>query len=94
MKLTRLSLVAIAVVGLTSTSFAAETLVDAFKNGKITGELKAFYFDRDTGDNVASVGAGDASIFCHRSYVKLCNRLFDGIEIWNNVPVKQCTFCK
>lgn len=63
MKLMRLSLVAIAVVGLTSNSFAADTLVDAFKNGKITGELKAFYFDRDTGDAVASVGAGDASIF-------------------------------
>lgn len=63
MKLARLSLAAIAVVGLTSSSFAADTLADAFKNGKITGELKAFYFDRDTGVDVASVGAGDTSIF-------------------------------
>ena len=63
MKLARLSLAAIAVVGFTSSSFAADTLADAFKNGKITGELKAFYFDRDTGVDVASVGAGDASIF-------------------------------
>lgn len=63
MKLTRLSLAAIVVAGLTSSSFAADTLADAFKNGKVTGELKAFYFDRDTGVNTASIGAGDASIF-------------------------------
>lgn len=63
MKLARLSLAAIAVVGLTSSSFAADTLADAFKNGKITGELKAFYFDRDTGDAVVSDKKGNASLF-------------------------------
>lgn len=63
MKLARLSLAAIAVAGLTTSSFAADTLADAFKNGKLTGEIKAFYFDRDTGTNVSAIGSGDASIF-------------------------------
>ncbi|MEZ7934107.1 MAG: OprD family outer membrane porin [Sulfurospirillum sp.] len=44
MKLAKLSLAAIVVAGLASSSFAADTLADAFKNGKVTGELKAYYF--------------------------------------------------
>ena len=72
MKLAKLSLAAIVVAGLASSSFAAsETLADAFKNGKVSGELKAWYFDRDTGVETtldqytaANVGKqGDADIF-------------------------------
>lgn len=48
MKLAKLSLAAVIVAGLTSSSFAADTLADAFKNGKVKGELRAWYFDRDT----------------------------------------------
>ena len=47
MKLAKLSLAAIVVAGLTTGSFAAETLADAFKEGKISGELRAWYIDRD-----------------------------------------------
>ena len=50
MKLAKLSLAAIVVAGLTSSSFAADTLADAFKNGKVNGELKAYYFANDGGD--------------------------------------------
>ena len=49
MKLAKLSLVAMVVAGLASSSFAADTLADAFKNGKVSGELRAWYFDRDNG---------------------------------------------
>jgi len=69
MKLAKLSLAAMVVAGLTSSSFAADTLADAFKNGKVTGELRAWYFDRDTSDkNPTSftgniTGKGDAGIF-------------------------------
>ncbi|WP_263831976.1 OprD family outer membrane porin [Sulfurospirillum oryzae] len=50
MKLAKLSLAAIVVAGLASSSFAAsDNLADAFKNGKVNGELRAWYFDRDTG---------------------------------------------
>ena len=41
MKLAKLSLVAMVVAGLASGSFAADTLADAFKNGKVSGELRA-----------------------------------------------------
>jgi hypothetical protein len=72
MKLAKLSLVAMVVAGLASSSFAADTLADAFKNGKVTGELRAWYFDRDT-DNLnpststpgatGTVGKGNADLF-------------------------------
>lgn len=48
MKYTHLSLVAMLVSGLTSSAFAADTLADAFKNGKVKGELRAWYFDKDS----------------------------------------------
>lgn len=47
MKLANLSLAAIVVAGLSTSSFAADTLADAFKEGKISGELRAWYMDRD-----------------------------------------------
>ncbi|WP_263831975.1 OprD family outer membrane porin [Sulfurospirillum oryzae] len=55
MKLAKLSLAAIVVAGLASSSFAADTLADAFKNGKVSGELKAYYFDKDNGTNSESI---------------------------------------
>ena len=70
MKIVKLSLVAFVVAGLASSSFAAsDTLADAFKNGKVTGELRAWYFDRDTGNankatyTASDVAKGDADIF-------------------------------
>ncbi len=64
MKLVKLSVAAFMVAGLASSSFAADTLADAFKNGKVTGELKAWYFDRDTDDkNDGTLAKGDADIF-------------------------------
>lgn len=48
MKLTKLSWVAMVVASLASSSFAADTLANAFKNGKVSGELRAWYFDKDT----------------------------------------------
>ncbi len=47
MKLAKLSLAATIVAGLTSSSFAADTLADAFKNGTVNGELRAWYTDRE-----------------------------------------------
>ncbi len=47
MKKHRVSLVAILVAGLAVTASAQESLVDAFKNGTLNGELKSFYIDTD-----------------------------------------------
>ncbi len=60
MKLAKLSLAAIVVAGLASSSFAADTLADAFKNGKVNGELKAYYFTNDNGtskEDIFTTGA-------------------------------------
>lgn len=82
MKLAKLSLVAIVVAGLTSSSFAADTLADAFKNGKLTGELKAYYFDRDTGDaNNVSAEKGDASIFVTGVTLNYITDSFNGFKM-------------
>lgn len=49
MKYAHLSVAAIVAVGLSSHAFAAaDTLADAFKNGTVKGELKAWYFDKDS----------------------------------------------
>ena len=60
MKLAKLSLAAIVVAGLASSSFAADTLADAFKNGKVSGELKAYYFanENTTGDRDSIFNTG------------------------------------
>ncbi len=50
MQLTKLSLVAAVVVGLSTSAMAADTLVDAFKNGKVNGELRAWYWDKTAED--------------------------------------------
>ena len=55
MKLAKLSLAAMVVAGLASSSFAADTLADAFKNGKVDGELKAYYFSKDNGDKTENI---------------------------------------
>jgi hypothetical protein len=55
MKLAKLSLAAIVVAGLASSSFAADTLADAFKNGTVNGELKAYYFDKDNGKKTEDI---------------------------------------
>ncbi|ARU47754.1 OprD family outer membrane porin [Sulfurospirillum diekertiae] len=55
MKLAKLSLAAIVVAGLASSSFAADTLADAFKNGTVNGELKAYYFQSDNGKSTEDI---------------------------------------
>ncbi|MCF6172607.1 MAG: hypothetical protein L3J44_02310 [Campylobacteraceae bacterium] len=47
MRLTKLGLSTIVLTGLTVSSFAANSLSDALKNGKFNGEFKAIYYDVD-----------------------------------------------
>ena len=48
MKFAKLSLVAAILLGFSGSAYAADTLADAFKNGKVNGELKAWYWDKTT----------------------------------------------
>lgn len=63
MKLAKLSLAAVLVAGFSASAFGADTLADAFAKGKVSGTLKAWYFDRDTGDvNNGTANKGNAGI--------------------------------
>ena len=67
MKLAKLSLAAMVIAGLASSSFAASTtLEDAFKNGKVSGELKAWYFDQSA-DGQDAAGTNSALVAGHRN---------------------------
>ncbi len=68
MKLAKLSLAAMVVAGLASSSFAADTLADAFKNGKVKGQLKAWYFDK-TVENAADENANVLALGLELNYV-------------------------
>ncbi|WP_263831730.1 porin [Sulfurospirillum oryzae] len=83
MKLAKLSLVAMVVAGLASSSFAAsDTLADAFKNGKVTGELRAWYFDRDTGDqNDGTLTKGNADLFSTGVMLSYVTDSFYGLSL-------------
>lgn len=54
MKLLKLSLATIVAMG--TASYAADSLSDAFKEGKIQGELKAYYYDRDWASGTTATG--------------------------------------
>lgn len=62
MKLAKLSLAAIVVSGLVSSSFAADTLEGAFKNGKVSGELRAWYLSQDFETTATYQGKGAVDI--------------------------------
>jgi len=68
MKLAKLSLAAMVVAGLASSSFAADTLADAFKNGKVKGQLKAWYYDK-TVENAADENANVLALGLELNYV-------------------------
>ena len=48
-----------AIATLSSNTFAADTLADAFKNGILTGEIRTYYFDK----NVVNDTQGHKAIF-------------------------------
>ncbi len=55
MRFGRLSLVAVIAATLSQGLFAADTLADAFKNGKVNGNLKAYYFNRNNNNTPANI---------------------------------------
>ena len=55
MKLAKLSLAAIMVAGLSTSSFAADSLADAFAKGKVEGAIQGYYWTRDNGSDDADI---------------------------------------
>lgn len=62
MKLAKLSMVAITILGLGGHVYAADTLADAFKNGKVNGALKAWFWDRTDEGNFGGAAQHNENI--------------------------------
>lgn len=63
MKFTKLSLATIVAMGLGSSAFAASDLAGAFKEGKVSGTVKAIYFDTALQETDSASNTTDAQTF-------------------------------
>lgn len=75
MRFPKYSLVVMILGGLVTSSFAADTLTDAFKNGKVSGELKAWYFQMDVEK------AGTVDIFTTGTTLGYVTDSFNGLSL-------------
>lgn len=77
-KIVKMSLVAaVAVAGLQTGALAADTLADAFANGKVKGSVKAYYFSK-TYDNATTK---DASILVTGGQLGYKTEAFNGLSL-------------
>lgn len=77
-KLIKKSLIAtIAITSITSSSFAADSLVEAFSNGKVKGEIKSYYFD----ENYDSASTSDNSIWVNGGMLNYVTDSFNGAKL-------------
>lgn len=78
-KIVKLSLVAsMAVAGLSTSTFAAESISEAFKNGKVKGSVKSFYFAKSTDANTANK---DSSIWVNGGSLNYVTDSFKGLVL-------------
>ncbi|WP_121628789.1 OprD family outer membrane porin [Poseidonibacter antarcticus] len=77
-KLTKRSLVAaFLLAGLSSQSFAAESLSEAFTNGKVKGELKSYYFD----ESYDSASISDNSVWANGIKLGYVTNSYKGLSL-------------
>lgn len=88
MKLAKLSLAAILVAGLSSSVCAADTLADAFKKGKVSGDLKAWYWDRGFEDTSKK----DADLLTLGMSLTYVTDSFNGFKFGANVQTNNAPF--
>ncbi|MFB1008128.1 MAG: OprD family outer membrane porin [Sulfurospirillum sp.] len=69
MQIAKLSVAAAIVLGLSGSVYAADTLADAFKNGKVSGELKAWYWDQTVDTAGASTNVNIINTAIELGYV-------------------------
>ena len=69
MKFAKFSVVAAIVLGFSGSVYAADTLADAFKQGKVSGELKAWYWDQTVDTAGASTNANIINTAIELGYV-------------------------
>lgn len=77
-KITKLSLAtAIAITGLSSSVYAAETISEAFTNGKVKGTVKSYYFAQD----FDGTGKEDSSIWVNGGSLNYITDSYRGIVL-------------
>ncbi|MBU3015923.1 OprD family outer membrane porin [Poseidonibacter lekithochrous] len=87
-KLTKRSLVAaFLLVGLSSQSFAAESLSEAFTNGKVKGELKSYYFD----EAYDSANASNNSVWANGIKLGYVTNSFKGLKLGSTFQLSSTT---
>ncbi len=79
-KFAKMSLVtAIAVTGMASSLVAAETLSEAFSNGKLKGSLKSYYFAQDVDNETAA--NKDSSIWANGGHLNFVTDSYKGFVL-------------
>ncbi|MDC0933329.1 OprD family outer membrane porin [Arcobacteraceae bacterium] len=76
-KIVKLSLIAAAAVaGLSTSSLAADSIAEAFQNGKVKGSVKSFYFAKSTDANTADK---DSSIWVNGGSINYVTDSYNGL---------------
>ena len=91
MKNIKFSVAALLCCGLTTSALAGNSLGDAFANGKVTGELKAYYFSLDV-DQPSRSFALDASIFATGIKLGYKTDSFHGIQLGTTFQTNNSPF--
>lgn len=77
-KIIKKSLIAsIALASLSTSSFAADSLADAFANGKVKGEIKSYYFD----ESYDSATTSDNNIWVNGGKLNYVTDSFKGVKL-------------
>jgi len=88
-KFARLSLIASLAIGsLSSSLFAADTIADAFANGKFKGELKSYYFAQDFD---SASGNKDSSIWANGGMFNYVTDSYNGIVLGGTFQTSHVT---
>lgn len=87
-KIAKTSLVtALAVAGFTTNSFAADTLAEAFTNGKTSGAIKSYYFAQ----TFDGTGKNDSSIWANGGHLNFVTDNFKGLVLGATLQTSNVT---
>ncbi len=87
-KIAKISLVtALAVAGFATNSFAADTLAEAFTNGKASGAVKSYYFAQ----TFDGAGKNDSSIWANGGHLNFVTDNFKGLVLGATLQTSHVT---
>ena len=87
-KIAKLSLVtAVAVVGFSSSAFAADSISESFSNGKVKGSIKSYYFAQ----TFDGAGKNDSSIWANGGHLNYITDSFNGLVLGATLQTSHIT---